>query len=167
MELGALVCTPRAPKCPMCPVRAHCAGLAAGVQERIPAPRKAKPTPLLRRATFCIRRGDEWLIEQRPARGRWAGMWQFVTVERNGKAPSPRTVRKLTGVAVEIPRRIGTASHALTHRRYAFDIYVCAAHDACHPAQQDKPRRWVTREELDRFPLPRPQVKVAHMLDAL
>ena len=57
MELGATVCTPRSPQCLICPVREHCEAFAAGVQERIPAPRKAKPTPLLRRATFCIRRG--------------------------------------------------------------------------------------------------------------
>ena len=30
MELGALVCTARAPKCPACPVRDRCAWLAAG-----------------------------------------------------------------------------------------------------------------------------------------
>ncbi|WP_373460246.1 A/G-specific adenine glycosylase [Arthrobacter globiformis] len=35
MELGALVCTARAPKCPACPVRDRCAWLAAG--EPLPA----------------------------------------------------------------------------------------------------------------------------------
>ena len=33
MELGALVCTARAPRCPTCPVRARCAWLAAGQPE--------------------------------------------------------------------------------------------------------------------------------------
>jgi A/G-specific adenine glycosylase len=93
MELGATVCTPRSPQCLICPVRAHCEAFAAGVQERIPAPRKAKPTPLLRRWTFCVERpGGEWLIEQRPSTGRWAGMWQFVTIEARAKRPSrPRS----------------------------------------------------------------------------
>jgi A/G-specific adenine glycosylase len=167
MELGATVCTPRSPQCLICPVSAHCAAFAAGVQDQIPPARKAKQAPLLRRDVLCVRgEGDRWLIEQRPARGRWAGMWQFVTIERNGREPSATDVRKATGIPVEKPRLIGAATHALTHRRYAFDVYVCAAHDAREPAQQ-RPRKWVARSELDRFPLPRPHLKVLQMLEAL
>ena len=166
MELGATVCTPRAPQCLVCPVNVHCEAFAAGVQDRIPAPRKAKQTPLLLRDVFCVRGDDAWLIEQRPPRGRWAGMWQFVTVERNGKRPSAKAVGKLVGLPVGQPRLIGTAAHALTHRRYAFDVYVCAARNGGE-VSQPRPRKWVTRPELDRYPLPRPHLKVARMLDAL
>lgn len=73
MELGAMLCTPRSPQCLLCPVREHCQAHAAGMQEQIPAPKKSRPIPLNRRRTYCIRRGDEWLIEQRPATGRWGG----------------------------------------------------------------------------------------------
>jgi A/G-specific adenine glycosylase len=167
MELGATVCTPRSPQCLICPVNAHCAAFAAGVQDRIPPPRKAKETPLLHRDVVCVcGEGDRWLIEQRPATGRWAGMWQFITVERNGRRPSAKDVQTTTGITVEKPRLIGKADHALTHRRYAFDVYVCAARDAREPAQE-RPRKWVTRAELDRFPLPRPHLKVLRMLEAL
>ena len=170
MELGATVCTPRSPQCLICPVSAHCEAFAAGVQDRIPARRKAKTTPLLQRDVLCVRTtrdgSDAWLIEQRPARGRWAGMWQFVTVERNGKRPSVKAVADLTGVSVGKPKLIGAATHALTHRRYAFDVYVCIARNACE-ALREGPRKWVTRAELDRYPLPRPHLKVARMLDDL
>jgi len=170
MELGATVCTPRSPQCLICPVNAHCEAFAAGVQDRIPAPRKAKVTPLLHRDVLCIRTcqdsANAWLIEQRPLTGRWAGMWQFVTIERNGKAPSAKDVARVTGIPVAKPKLIGAASHALTHRRYAFDVYVCTARDAC-AASQERPRKWVTRSELEGYPLPRPHLKVACMLDAL
>jgi A/G-specific adenine glycosylase len=172
MELGATVCTPRSPQCLICPVNAQCEAFAAGVQDRIPPPRKAKETPLLHRDVLCVRgrsaekAEDAWLIEQRPATGRWAGMWQFVTIERNGRPPSAKDVAKRTGISVAKPRLIGTAAHALTHRRYAFDVYVCTAHDASEPSQE-RPRKWVTRHELDRYPLPRPHLKVARMLDDL
>jgi A/G-specific adenine glycosylase len=88
MELGATVCTPRAPRCLTCPVHEHCEALAKGLQERIPPPRAAKQTPLERRWTFCISDGGgRWLIEQRPPRGRWAGMWQFVTAAHERTVP--------------------------------------------------------------------------------
>lgn len=164
MELGALVCTPRSPQCLICPVREHCEASAAGLQEKIPAPRKAKPTPLLRRHVFCIRRGDQWLIEQRPATGRWAGMWQFVTTEAggDGKSSAPPALP----VPVGRPEPIGAVTHGLTHRRYEFDVFLCDAAGPAEPAQE-KPRKWVTLDELAQYPLPRPHVKTAEILRQL
>lgn len=152
MELGALICTPRAPQCLLCPVREQCEAFAAGVQERIPPPRKAKATPLFKRHILCVRQGDRWLIEQRPATGRWAGMWQFVTVDPE-KDGSP--------VGLGKRRAIGTVTHGLTHRRYEFDVFVC---EGGKVVTDGTGRRWLTLAELDEYPLPRPHVKVAGML---
>ncbi len=41
MDLGATICTPRGPRCLLCPLRALCAGFASGAPEAFPA-RKAK-----------------------------------------------------------------------------------------------------------------------------
>jgi A/G-specific adenine glycosylase len=172
MELGAIVCTPRNPQCLICPVRAHCEAYVAGVQERIPAPRKTKPTPLNRRVTFCIRRGDEWLIEQRPAKGRWAGMWQFVTVTAplNGNGLSaPRLLKRFLPKSTK-PVKLGTVTHGLTHRRYEFDVYSCECGGgdvAAHDGPAAAPRRWSTLAGLAEYPLPRPHLKMIEMLRAL
>ena len=158
MELGATVCTPRVPQCLLCPVREHCQAFAAGLQEKIPAPKKARPTPLVRRQTWCIRDGQRWLIEQRPPRGRWAGMWQFVTMpaDENGIVGASPPVNTTT------PRPLGTIAHALTHRRYQFAVYVCEVRES--KPRDCAPRRWATLKELDEFPLPRPHVKIAEIL---
>lgn len=176
MELGALVCTPRSPQCLLCPVREHCEAFAAGVQEHIPPVRKAKETPLLNRRVFCIRRvaiasngtgpTTRWLIEQRPATGRWAGMWQFVTVD--AAAGGTRAKPDLTPlpITVDAARRVGEVTHGLTHRRYHFEVYLCDAKaDGLLPP--DRPRAWVTLEELEKYPLPLPHLKVAKMLREL
>src|SRR5437016_8074504 len=42
MDLGAVLCTPRRPRCVLCPWRSDCAAAAAGLQERLPA-RADKP----------------------------------------------------------------------------------------------------------------------------
>src|SRR5690606_34875273 len=80
MELGAAVCAPRNPQCLICPMRACCEARMAGLQEQVPIRLKSRRNPLHRRAIVCIEHGGKWLIDQRPATGRWAGMWQFVTV---------------------------------------------------------------------------------------
>ena len=171
MELGATVCTPRNPQCLICPVREHCAAFAAGVQERIPPPRKSKPTPLNRRVTFCIRRGDAWLIEQRPAKGRWAGMWQFVTVEAppaGANGPAASLLKRIAPVSGK-PLKLGTVTHGLTHRRYEFDVYACECGGGARADGDGLPpgRRWSTLDGLAEFPLPRPHLKMVEMLRAL
>lgn len=40
MELGATVCTPRAPQCLLCPVAQHCEGRKQGIAESLPETRK-------------------------------------------------------------------------------------------------------------------------------
>src|SRR5437868_8235337 len=61
MELGATICTPRAPKCLLCPVQKHCAAFAAGVVEKIPPPSAKKIRPIERRLTLAISYKDHWL----------------------------------------------------------------------------------------------------------
>ncbi len=162
MELGATVCTAKSPKCSICPVRAHCEAFAGGVQHRIPRPRASKPAPLLRRRTWCIRRtrgaAQQWLIEQRPPIGRWAGLWQFITRPVSSKSSPAR---------VNGHQRLGAITHALSHRRYRFDIYVCdgrSGYSALVTPGFSVQRKWVQLEELDRYPLPRPQHRIAQML---
>ncbi len=44
MELGATICTPRAPQCLICPVSQHCRARKLGLQNVIPEKRKKHPT---------------------------------------------------------------------------------------------------------------------------
>ncbi|MDB5300457.1 MAG: mutY [Phycisphaerales bacterium] len=169
MELGALVCTPRNPQCLLCPVRDHCEAFAAGLQEKIPAPKAAKPTPLVRRQTYCVQRADgQWLLEQRPSTGRWAGMWQFVTIAAEDPLDAS-AARAPAQSAAPLPIRVrrihpmGIVTHSLTHRRYEFQVFRCEA-AAAGILADNCPRRWTTLERLDDFPLPKPHLRIAQML---
>ncbi len=170
MELGALICVPRQPACLTCPVRAHCAAAEAGVQGQIPAPRKARPTPLHHRWIFCIHHAGRYLVEQRPAKGRWAGMWQFVTCpaptrDATGRSvPTVAQANRLLKLRIASPTLLGHVTHALTHRRYAFAVFHC---QLVHPVAETDERRWLSLRELTHHPLPRPHLKVMQMLEAL
>jgi len=157
MELGAVVCTPRSPQCLICPVNACCEAFAAGLQDQIPIPKKAAPTPILRRHTYCISHDEHWLIEQRPATGRWASMWQFITIDPQAEV-SPSVASLINN-----PKPLGKVRHALTHRRYEFEVFRCAI--ARRP-KGTKNSLWTTLVDLDRYPLPRPHVLIAKMLQS-
>jgi A/G-specific adenine glycosylase len=159
MELGATLCTPRSPACGDCPVRRHCEARAAGVQESIPPARKAKAIPHTHRWAFVVHRDGRFLIEQRPAKGRWAGLWQFIT--RPAELASSPTDALSAAISLKPSKMIalGEVTHALTHRQYTFSAYSCEARDSGRATDQV----WVSFEEMERYPMSRPQLKIAQM----
>jgi A/G-specific adenine glycosylase len=154
MELGATVCTPRNPQCLICPVRLHCQACQSGKQASIPPPKARGPIPVEKRWTYCIEHKGRWLMEQRPGKGRWAGLWQFVTLDAPAPAAGPRDL-PVVGM-----QRLGTIHHALTHRKYEFIAYRCRLRGA----ERSDNQRWLTLDELDHYPLPRPQLRIAEWL---
>ncbi len=126
MDLGATLCTPRSPRCSLCPWRSDCAAFRTGSPEGYPrhAPKPLRPERY--GAAFRIERdGLFWLI-RRPERGLLAGMAGFPTTpwrarkwsrrEALERAPAPRDWR-----------RIGQVRHVFTHFALTLDVYAASA----------------------------------------
>ena len=161
MELGATVCTPRSPKCLMCPVRDNCEATARGLQESIPVRKPPTKTTLHKRWVLCVEHKGRYLIERRPLTGRWAGLWQFVTIEPvKGKKPSDVSPDLCTTVVQS--RSIGTVTHALTHRRYRFEAHLIKVENGFETSGD---RRWATLREMLNYPMSIPQQKIRQLLD--
>ena len=75
MDLGALVCLPRQPRCQQCPVSAHCESNRQGRVSEFPVPRLARARPV-RQARWLVvwRNGCVGLVRQ-PEEGLWGGLW--------------------------------------------------------------------------------------------
>ena len=130
MEMGALVCTPRNPKCLDCPTRRLCHARRAGsVDERpvLPAPKRAKTQSVL--AVLLRRKSNESLLMLRhPGMGLFAHMWSVPTWpppwQMDGKAgPLPtnrqlqRKLGELLGTSLTLGPILKKLEHQLTHRR--------------------------------------------------
>jgi A/G-specific adenine glycosylase len=156
MELGATVCIPKKPACLICPVRLFCRAFDLQIQHRIPVAKKTKVTPLEQRYVLCLQdKAGRFLIEQRPATGRWAGMWQFLTTPTADPAGT-------LGIKTSIPQKLGTVRHALTHRRYEFAV-MRAMLKGPSPTQRQN-QRWATLEEMDALPFSKPQLAIRRLL---
>jgi A/G-specific adenine glycosylase len=129
MELGALVCTPRAPRCPACPLRRRCAARRAGDAEALPVrAARARPRALEAVAALVVRRGRV-LAVRRPARGLLGGLWELPGGEleprERPEAGLRRTLLARTGLAVAGGEPRGAVAHAFTHRSLRLHVFRC------------------------------------------
>jgi A/G-specific adenine glycosylase len=75
MDLGATICTPRAPACGICPLRTPCAARRAGTAADLPRKTPKPAKPVRRGYVYLARRSDgAWLLERRPEKGLLGGM---------------------------------------------------------------------------------------------
>lgn len=145
MELGATVCTPRGPRCGACPVRSVCRARELGAQDRIPARKRGAERSTLWCAAVVVRDGrGRLLLERRPMRGLFAGLWQAPTLESRA-APSEAEIAGALGVRGLRPR--GNFEHVLSHRLLRFTVYEGRG------GAGEAGRRWCEPARLEEFAL--------------
>jgi A/G-specific adenine glycosylase len=121
MDLGATICSPRRPKCMLCPLNDGCAALSAGDPERYPVKLPKPERPQRRGAAFVAIRGDgAVLLRKRPGTGLLAGMAEPPTSSWTARADGE------TGVAAA-PfaagwRAAGSIRHVFTHFELTLDV---------------------------------------------
>lgn len=140
MELGAVVCTPRAPTCLTCPVRPGCAGVDAPL--RYPAPKAKKPVPTAEAHAVVVRRDGRILLARRPEEGLLAGLWELPQAESlDGALPR-------VGMTLGEARCLGQVVHVFSHLRLT--THVHAAEAVGEPIARGYPEaRWVPAGEVD------------------
>ncbi|NUP90667.1 MAG: A/G-specific adenine glycosylase [Candidatus Sumerlaeia bacterium] len=77
MELGALVCSPTAPRCHECALRPLCRAATRGDQDRLPVLPPRPGTVEITEVGAVIERDGRFLVLQRAEGSRMAGMWEF------------------------------------------------------------------------------------------
>jgi A/G-specific adenine glycosylase len=136
MELGATVCLPRQPRCPVCPISSLCRARESGTVLELPV-KLRKTTPVRIAGTLLVaRKGRRVLLRQREAGARrMAGFWDLPAPE---DLPGART-----------GARLGEFRHTITHHHYTFTVLA-----ATLPTGPAGPRfRWFAPEALAGIPL--------------
>ncbi|MEF3367580.1 A/G-specific adenine glycosylase [Methylocystis sp. 9N] len=149
MELGAVICVPRAPDCAACPLAPFCAARRESAQEKYPVREAKRAKPQRRGAIFILRRGDDVLLRRLPPRGLFGGMNAFpstpLTEDAGAKdllgfAPCPARWR-----ALEEP-----VAHVFTHFALEATVFVAQTRAKAPPPDC----RWAARRDLDKEGLP-------------
>jgi A/G-specific adenine glycosylase len=157
MDMGATICTRSRPDCEVCPVQRDCAAYRSDRIAQLPAPRPRKTMPEKRSTFLLLMHGTDILLEKRPGRGIWGGLWcpPQVEGEKNVAAYCMRHFGVDAMQAVPLPEFI----HTFTHFRLR--IAPLLVHLVCKPLQIQEPGRvWLGVEDALRAAIPAPVRKL-------
>ncbi|MCX6557021.1 MAG: A/G-specific adenine glycosylase [Candidatus Aminicenantes bacterium] len=156
MELGALVCLPRDPRCQDCPLRAGCFAFSRGLAGSLPVKSRKKPVPTHRVALAVIIHQGKIFIQQRPEIGHLGGLWEFPGGKcRTGEKPERAVVRECQeelGVTVDVISKLGEVRHAYSHFKIVLHVFICKR--LAGRARTRQPHAWIGIGELGKYPFP-------------
>ena len=127
MELGALICTPKSPKCLVCPISSACVGFIKKTQDSLPI-KKKKAKPLIQQMEVGIVKQDGgYFLIKRPKKGLLSNLWAFPIVQATTtKGESITTYLKKIFPRLLDPVLIGQARHVFSHLIWEMSLYYYA-----------------------------------------
>lgn len=166
MDLGALICTPRAPACTVCPLEQHCLAHRRGTQHQLPV--RAKREPLSQRlAVAAVWQLDgSVLVRRNPAGGLLGGLWSFPGgLLEQGETPQAglrRLIDQLLGIQVQVGDPMSPLQHSYSHYKVTLQPYRCRFTGRRLREREDT--RWIELEELRHVPMGKLDRKLAEEL---
>jgi A/G-specific adenine glycosylase len=177
MELGSLVCTPRQPRCDICPLLSRCPTARRGLQAKIPAPKRKINFEPLRQAAVVVTHRGKVLLRQCGTNERWAGLWDFPRFDLAAEFAEEQLMRQLvtgvqqlTGLTIIPGEMLTTLKHGVTRYRITLECYQArispARRQGAKPAATDFATRqqWLHPRELRDFPLSTTGRKLAQLI---
>ncbi len=144
MELGATICTPKAPRCRLCPLQPRCRAYRLGLQAERPV---KKPNQKLERyelAVALVERRGRLLMRRRPEdAGVMPGFWEAPYAEGRGLGPDC-----LSGLGIELGEALGNFRHGIMFRSYAGVVYLARL-----SGKKPEEYRWLTAAQRAALPV--------------
>jgi A/G-specific adenine glycosylase len=139
MELGALICTPRNPKCGECPIQGEC---RAERPELLPLKKARRKTVALEENCRWVVQDNQLLVELQTG-PRWKGLWKLPALEK---------VDSLLQPLVEL-------DYPFTHHRVTLRVYPGGS-----SADNPPNHRWIDLDRLEDATLAAPHRRAIEML---
>ena len=145
MDLGATLCTPRAPACDRCPLRRDCLALREGRQGEFPFKPAKKAVPTRTAAAALVRdKAGRVLFTQRAEEGLLSGLWELPNTpvtRKPARRDALRALREQTGLTAGRAEPLGLITHVFSHFKLLLHVYsVFAVTGTPDPARQPPAR---------------------------
>lgn len=159
MELGGLVCTPRLPKCSLCPVAGCCLALAGATVGDRPVTGKSKKIVTVQRVVgFVFHKGSVLLIQRRE-NDVWGGLWDFPGGELGEGKPEELLIDRIfesTELLVDVVEPITTVIHHYTRNKIILYCFLCTLRGSKREVvlTSADDYRWVAPKDFKHFGFP-------------
>jgi len=185
MDLGAMICTPRAPDCAHCPLAEMCQARALGIQEERPVLEKKPPIPHYTVTAAVIQKdvaiqqdgsiqkdaATQYvpvLLARRPSHGLLGGLWEFPGGKLQEGEDLPACLRREIceelGVDIWVGEPFGIYRHAYTHFRVTLHAFLCTLRDGTPKPLEASEICWVSPADLTAYPMGKIDRQIASRL---
>ena len=165
MDLGAMICVPKNPRCLICPVMELCEARQNGTQNQRPVktPKKAVPHYIHAAGVMIERR--KVLLAQRPSEGLLGGMWEFPNgrVSDNPAKGLPKALKTGYGLRLRVKRareELGVVQHGYSHFSITVHVFPCELISM----PKGTNLKWVPLKDLDDYPMGKIDRQIAKMI---
>lgn len=122
MDLGAIICTRKNPKCTACPLITDCQAYQQNLVAELPLKKNRRVLPIRMTNFLILMYQDTVLLQKRPTKSIWGGLWSFLELPKN---PSLKEIRAFCFKQVQVyPKKIDplpSFRHHFTH--FHLDIF--------------------------------------------
>ncbi len=173
MELGQLICAPRGPRCPACPLEKWCGGYRSGHPEDFPLPRPRRAAESHHLAVCLLRRGKNVAMMRGLGDGLLDDLWNFPAAFGNSPAEALEALREKLAGLVRSPVRarhnvplltlgepIAEFRHGITFRTIHGRVYPVHTSRPIHHASL----RWFDLEEIPQAAISQLARKIAQKI---
>lgn len=144
------MCTARAPRCSICPLRATCAARAAGREHDLPRAGLRRELLDIELEVLIVERDKRVLFVRRPPSGRMQSMWELPTRELAGSGAVGAGLWPAEfAVPLQPSQQIGFVRHSIT--RHRIRVAIRRGRLSSRARGVSERLRWVRPAEIDRL----------------
>lgn len=157
MDLGATLCTRSDPQCDTCPLINECLAHQLHLEKIIPAKKPIKKIPT-RHGTFLILKNHHSvLLEKRPAKGVWGGLWSFPECSGNLSLRFIKTeIEYRFSYPIKTIKKLASFRHTFTHFHLEIHPVVICIKKPTRKIVEDSQQIWYNLQNPQTVGLPAP-----------
>lgn len=159
MELGALICTPAAPKCPACPVAMLCKANQQGIPLKFPVRTPKTPGRVLHWLITVYHRPGEIFLIPRTEETLLKGLWGFPM----SPVLLPEDAASSHEAFHDSPI-VGTVRHVFTHQTWIMGVQILPDDGGDALSQLYPDGIWADSHILDKLPMSKAFQKVLPLI---
>jgi len=168
MDLGAMICTPKNPRCLLCPLRELCRARHLGIQAERPVLKPKARVPHYTVTAAVVLRNGKVLLAKRPSKGLLGGMWEFpggkIEKDETFQECLRREIREELGTEIKVGEPFGVYQHAYTHFRITLQAFLCELADGEPKPIEAAELAWVRPVDLAHYPMGKVDRQIARKL---